>query len=265
MLYNLYYDIVEIPNHPKITVVTINEGIKGYRDESIEILHNFVKKFNLDVDIIELSFKEEFGFCLDEIVDLILKNNLKMNACTVCGTIRRRLLNDGAKRVNATKMAIGHNLDDVTQTLIISILRKDLSKIAINPPHSSIDDEQESDSNPFIPRIKPLIHLSNKEIASYCYYKGFDLQSKPCPYSQSFPIFRKFVQNFLNSFDERNSEVKYNLLDVNYQLYEIMHSTSKNNFNSFKTCTDCGDPAGQTRSECLYCELKRKFHEMNIR
>jgi uncharacterized protein (TIGR00269 family) len=263
MLYNLYNHIINILNHPRITVITINEGIKDYRDESLGILHEFVKKFNLDVDIIELGFKDEFGLSLDEIVELIIKNNVKMNACTICGTIRRRLLNDGAKRVNATKLAIGHNLDDITQTLLLNILRKDLTKIAINPPHTSIDDEEDNNDNPFITRIKPLIHLTNKEISAYCYYKGFNLQSRPCPYSQSFPIFRKTVQNFLNSFDERNFEVKYNLLDLNYQLFDILHTTSCNNPTSFQTCKTCGNPAGQTRSECLYCELKRQFHEMS--
>lgn len=260
MLYNLYQRQSRIMGAKKIVAINIDEGITGYREKNTDILRKFLKDFNIDVELIELSFKRDFGLSLDEMISIIKEKNMQLNACTICGTIRRRLLNDAAKNIGASKLAIGHNLDDTVQTLLLNILRNDVLKIGKDPPEiSGFEPNQEIEEN-FVHRIKPLIDLTEKETSAYAYYKGFPLQSNPCPYSRTDPILRRQVQIFLNSFDEKSPEIKYNLLNANYQLFEMINPfVSKSLKYIFKKCDICQQPAGPTRNVCLFCEFKKKF------
>ena len=66
----LLHIMVEIERRFPSTLyaVTIDEGIRGYRDEAMEIAAENCKK--LGVEHITLSFKELYGYTLDEIVKL---------------------------------------------------------------------------------------------------------------------------------------------------------------------------------------------------
>ena len=49
-----------------LTAVTVDEGIKGYRDEALEIADLNCKKLEIPHHIV--SFKELYGFTLDEMI-----------------------------------------------------------------------------------------------------------------------------------------------------------------------------------------------------
>ena len=73
----------------EISALTVDEGISGYRQESIKIAKSLCKKLGVELHIV--SFKGEFGKSLDEIV-----KNKKARVCTYCGVLRRYLLNKSA-------------------------------------------------------------------------------------------------------------------------------------------------------------------------
>ena len=258
MLYNLYQRQSRIKNTNKIKVIWIDEGIAGYREESKNNLLSFLAKFEIDVDLIELSFRKNFGMTLDAMVEIIRKENINLNPCSVCGTIRRRLLNDAAKDNKATKLAIGHNLDDTVQTLVLNLLRNDLHKIGTIKPHTSMSNPLSDVGKEFIQRIKPLIRLTDEEISLYCYFMDIPFQSNPCLYSEEFPILRKDVQSFINTISSRSHEIKYNLLKLNYELIEIL-SSANNMSDNFGRCKKCHQLTGSKRDLCLYCEYKVLF------
>jgi uncharacterized protein (TIGR00269 family) len=258
MLYNLYQSQLGIKNAAKIIVIWIDEGIIGYRQESENNLLSFMNKFKIDVDLVKLSFRKNFGMTLDEMVEIIRKENLKLNPCSVCGTIRRRLLNDAAINIKATKLAIGHNLDDTIQTLVLNLLRNDLRKVRSVKPHTSKSNPILDVGKEFIQRIKPLIRLTDEEISLYCYFMDIPFQSNPCLYSEAFPILRRDVQSFINAISSHSHEIKYNLLKVNYELIELLRS-SKNITENFGRCKICHQLTGPKRDICLYCEYKALF------
>ena len=75
----------------RLFALTIDEGIEGYRDESVEIAKDLCEE--LDVELHIVSFKEEYGKTLDE----ILKE--KDSPCTYCGVLRRWLLNKKSREL----------------------------------------------------------------------------------------------------------------------------------------------------------------------
>ena len=76
-----------------LVAISVDEGIKGYRQHGIDSAVNNAKM--LDVELVQKSFKEEEGFCLDDIYQ-----DFK-SACIPCGVFRRNILNKTAYELGA--------------------------------------------------------------------------------------------------------------------------------------------------------------------
>src|SRR3989344_3215836 len=156
----------------KITALAIDEGIHDYRDKSLEFLKNFCKENEIELKI--FSYKEEFGKALDEIL-----KTYKGIPCSICGVMRRYLLNKKSKELGATKLATGHNMDDEAQSIIMNFFRNNVEVSARMGPFTGVRRHPK-----FIPRIKPLYMLTEKEVTSYAFLKGFMDKFNECPNSQ---------------------------------------------------------------------------------
>ncbi len=101
----------------EITLVPIlvNEGIRGYRDETAEKAREACERFGLELR--EYSFEKEYGLTLDSATAF---EKRKHPACSYCGVWRKALLNKAALEVGANKLAIGHNADDTVQTFLMT-------------------------------------------------------------------------------------------------------------------------------------------------
>lgn len=66
-------------------LLSIDEGIKGYRDDSLETVKRNEQHYQVPLQI--LSYKDLYGWTMDEIVAAIgNKNN-----CTFCGVFRSQI------------------------------------------------------------------------------------------------------------------------------------------------------------------------------
>ncbi|ANQ09269.1 Cytoplasmic tRNA 2-thiolation protein 1 [Plasmodium coatneyi] len=105
-------------------LLAIDEGIKGYRDDSLKIVYMLREKYNLPLKV--LKFEDIFTYTMDTVVSFIGKKN----NCTVCGVFRRQAMERGALLFNATKLVTGHNADDLAETILMNMCRGDLEKLA---------------------------------------------------------------------------------------------------------------------------------------
>jgi len=138
----------------KIIAVTIDEGIKGYRDNSIKIAENYCKKKGIEHHIV--TFKDIIGKTMDEIA---LEND-ELGECSYCGVFRRVCLNTKSKELKIQKLATGHNLDDMSQSILMNFVNGDIQKLARLGPHKKIQPG-------LVPRMIPLRTIPEKEIALY--------------------------------------------------------------------------------------------------
>ncbi|CRG93705.1 PP-loop family protein, putative [Plasmodium gallinaceum] len=107
-------------------LLAIDEGIKGYRDDSLKVVYKLEKLYNLPLKI--LKFNDIFSYTMDDVVKFIGKKN----NCTVCGVFRRQAMEKGALLFNATKLVTGHNADDMAETILMNLCRGDIDKLARN-------------------------------------------------------------------------------------------------------------------------------------
>ncbi|KAJ8526646.1 hypothetical protein K7X08_029123 [Anisodus acutangulus] len=135
-------------------LLSVDEGITGYRDDSLETVKRNEIQYGLPLKVV--SYSELYGWTMDEIVKLIgLKNN-----CTFCGVFRRQALDRGAALLKVDKLVTGHNADDIAETVLLNILRGDIARLSRCTSIITGEDGP-------IPRCKPFKYTYEKEI-SFC-------------------------------------------------------------------------------------------------
>ena len=223
----------------EIIPVIIDEGIVGYRDKALESAVSLSQDLDLELHI--FSFQELFDYTLDEIVQL--KPPKSVGACSYCGVLRRRALNIAAQQLDADVIAIGHNLDDEAQTVLMNILRGDSSRILrTNIPRThSIQG--------LVPRIKPITELTERDIVAYAHHLGIPYHDVPCPYAEA--AYRNDVRAFLNDMEYRRPGTLLAILRSSESITESFRSSEKK--WNFALCERCNTPSPSKL--CKTCEL----------
>ncbi|KAL0841755.1 hypothetical protein ABMA28_014020 [Loxostege sticticalis] len=153
-----------------LMLLSIDEGITGYRDDSLETVKQNRDDYEMPLKI--LSYKDLYGWTMDEIVAQIgRKNN-----CTFCGVFRRQALDRGAALLNVKCIATGHNADDIAETVLMNVLRGDIARLKRCTAIST-------GSEGTIPRVKPLKYTYEKEIVMYAHYKKLVYFSTECVFA----------------------------------------------------------------------------------
>ncbi len=228
-----------------LVAVTVDEGIKGYRDEALNIAVENCKSLEIPYHIV--SFKELFGLTLDELLTKARVNGqTELTACAYCGVLRRRAMNVAAREVGATKIATAHTLDDEAQTVLMNILRGDISRLAKEKPVTS-------EAHPkLVRKIKPFCEIPENESALYAYVKKIPFQDTPCPYASE--ALRNDVRAMLNRMEEKHAGTKFTVSRAMERLRPALEQTTVK--ENFKTCCECGEPSAQEL--CKACEMLRQ-------
>jgi len=230
----------------ELIAITIDEGIKGYREESLRIAKKVAE--DLNVEHIVFSFKDLFGYTLDSIFERSLRKGLKLAPCTYCGVLRRKALNLAAREVHASKLATAHNLDDEAQTILINFLRGDIERLARLEPSQSIIHPK------FVPRVKPLMEIPENEVSLYVYLRELEFFSAPCPYAQY--ALRGDIREFLNKMEEKRPGTKFITLNTHLKLLPFLKQTLREEIY-LQECIICKEPT--PHKICKACELLQKI------
>lgn len=216
----------------KLIAVTVDEGIAGYRDRSIEAVKEFAS--SLGIEQRTFSFQNEFDLTIDKIVE----KDSHVKSCTYCGVFRRTLLNKAAREVNADKIAVGHNLDDEAQSVLMNVMRGDMKRMS----------RLSQRSDKFVRRIKPLKNIPEKEIVAYAVINSIPYFDGECP--NSFNNARRDVQTLLNEMEQKYPGTKSNIINF----YRKLPATSE--ITEATICMKCGEPS--SHEVCKACELLEK-------
>ncbi|OJJ75105.1 hypothetical protein ASPBRDRAFT_120200 [Aspergillus brasiliensis CBS 101740] len=154
-----------------LCLLSIDEGIKGYRDDSLETVKRNAQQYNMPLVIV--SYGDLYGWTMDQVVAQVGKKG----NCTYCGVFRRQALDRGAAKLGIKHVVTGHNADDVAETVMMNLLRGDLPRLSRGT--SIVTGSAASD----IKRSKPLKYAYEKEIVLYAHHRQLDYFSTECIYS----------------------------------------------------------------------------------
>ena len=154
-----------------LVLLSIDEGIKGYRDDSLETVKRNAVQYDMPLQIV--GYDELYGWTMDQVVEQIGKKG----NCTYCGVFRRQALDRGAARLGIKHVVTGHNADDIAETVLMNLLRGDLPRLARAASIVTASAASE------IKRSKPLKYAYEKEIVLYAHHKSLDYFTTECIYS----------------------------------------------------------------------------------
>lgn len=223
----------------ELVALTIDEGIKGYRDRSLRVARENVKALGLEHIVV--SFREALRATLDRIVHLAKRRRTGLHPCTYCGSARRSLLNQAARELGADKLATGHNLDDEAQAIMMNYVRADFARLyRLGPIYAGREG--------FVPRIKPLREIPEKETALYALILGLRVHLAQCPYVGGL---RSEIRDFLNELEVSHPNSKFKIL----RMFDRLRPHLARAMPGFemKRCEVCGEPA--PKNICKLCEL----------
>jgi uncharacterized protein (TIGR00269 family) len=200
-----------------LIAITIDEGIAGYRD--VSVAERIAASFG--VEWITASFSDEYGTTMDQIVE----TKGDRLSCSSCGVLRRRILNRVAREAGATKLALGHNLDDEAQSVLMNALRGDEARLI----RGGEPDEEH------VPRIKPFISIPEREVALYAHMHLVSFEQGRCPYSHN--ALRADVRKILNWYSWRHPSTRYSLIRLGEGLAGWAAREGPG-----RDCRECGEP-----------------------
>jgi tRNA 2-thiocytidine biosynthesis protein TtcA len=86
--------------------------------------------------------------------------------CGLCSRLRRGTLYSFAEKIGATKIALGHHMDDIVETLFLNMFHG--AKMKAMPPKLRSDDGRNV-------VIRPLAYCREKDLIAYSEYKDFPI------------------------------------------------------------------------------------------
>lgn len=221
-----------------IFAITVDEGIKGYRDDTIRSARRIAEDLGIEHEIV--SFRELYGFDLDDVVV-----GKEVAPCTYCGVFRKNALNRAAKRLEATKIATGHNLDDESQSVLMNYMKGDIERLMRFRPRRVQPG--------LVPRIKPFREIPEKETALYCMINGIYAESRECPYAQL--SLRADVRDMVNRLENLHPGTKHSVMLGFERVLE--HAATGWTQMDLASCRICGEPC--VKNICKACELLGKL------
>ncbi|XP_011196711.1 cytoplasmic tRNA 2-thiolation protein 1 [Zeugodacus cucurbitae] len=219
----------------QLILLSIDEGITGYRDDSLETVKKNRDDYQMPLKI--LSYDELYGWTMDRIVGQIGRSN----NCTFCGVFRRQALDRGAKQLEVDSIATGHNADDIAETVLMNILRGDTARLR------RCTDIRTGGGENTIPRVKPLKYTYEKEIVMYAHFKKLIYFSTECVFAPN--AYRGHARAYLKDLEKVRPSVIMDIIHSGEQL--LFKDTVKKPLRG--TCERCGFVSSQ--QPCKACIL----------
>lgn len=192
-------------------------GISGGKDSlsllyGLSGLRNFYpKKFELVAITVDLGYE---GFDLEpikklceqleveyHIVNTTINELIKEEGCSLCSRLRRGALNNRALELGCNKIVYAHNMDDVVETMMLSLIYE--GRFSTFYPVTSYEDTN-------LKLIRPFVFVTNAEAVGFMNKYELPVATNPCPFDHTSE--RSYVRSLLDDINKHTSGVRKRLM-----------------------------------------------------
>ena len=168
------------PIHFDLIAVNLDQKQPGFPEH---ILPEYLDKLGVDYKIVE---EDTYSIVTDKIPE-------GKTTCSLCSRLRRGILYRSAKQLGASKIALGHHMDDMVETLFLNMFHG--ARLKSMPPKLVSDDKQNV-------VIRPLAYCREADLQLFSELKGFPII--PCNLCGSQEnLQRKKIKAMLQDWDEQ--------------------------------------------------------------
>ncbi len=227
-----------------VHAIHINLLMGKWSDENELDVRKFCLEHKIPLHVYDVRKEIGYAMCY---VKSVLKEKAKLRQCTVCGIIRRWIINKKSRELGADKIATGHNLDDEAQNVFMNLMHGNpMLGINLGPLTGSIKDKK------FVARIKPLYFMKEKDVELYSRKNNFPVLYQRCPCVVG--ALRHKIRKELDILEKENSNLKENLV-LNF--LDIQKEMRKKIIGKLVYCKECGEPS---RNEvCKVCSMLKNL------
>src|SRR3954471_2122464 len=173
-----------------LVAVTVDSGYEGYRHDLISAT---CEQRGWEYRIQHTGI----GGVMDDLLDA------NATPCSLCARLRRGVLYRIAKEVGATKIALGHHLDDFVETLLLNLFFSGSLKAM---PARLVSDNGEHVV------IRPLVFVTESEARTYAKDEGFPIISCCCPVCGDLSLQRQRVKRLIAQLEVEHPDVKNSMI-----------------------------------------------------
>ena len=223
----------------------IGLGIGEYSMNSANFARTFAAE--RDLKLIEVDLASDHGFTVPEAAE-----RTRRVPCSACGLSKRHIFDSTAIDGGFDVVVTGHNLDDEAAVLFGNVARWQSDYLGRQRPVLAA-------TNGFPRKAKPLVRLSEREMAAYCVVRGIDYVVEECPMSAG----NKHLafKGILNQMEVESPGAKhafyFGFLERAAERFEFdldgTDDESGDSENGIGRCSECGSPSNG--EVCAFCRL----------
>ncbi|WP_167956652.1 tRNA lysidine(34) synthetase [Anaerosporobacter faecicola] len=171
------------PKKFEIEAISVNLGFDGMDLSPIVAL---CKELDVPYTIVDT-----------EIADVVFKERKEKNPCSLCAKMRKGAFNDMAKEKNCNKIAYAHHMDDIIETMFLSLLYE--GRFHSFSPVTYLDRMN-------LTVIRPLMYVKEMDVKGFRNLYNLPVQKNPCPadgYTR-----REYAKNLVKKLNQENPGAK---------------------------------------------------------
>jgi len=214
-----------------VAAIHINLGITGYSEKVEDACRRLCRMLDIPLEVVNLV--DAYGVGVEE-----LARSTRRSACSVCGVVKRYLMNRVPRELGANRVATGHNLDDVVEFFFKNWTSGNYFWISKQKPLLP------STHPKVLPKIKPLFERSGLENEMYVKARGLPYEADECPHAvtsrwgEIAELVEERAPGFKLAFARGLEEIKIVAPEP-----------------QFTQCSVCGEPS--SGDPCAFCRILR--------
>jgi len=251
VLLTMMVDIIGRRRDVELIAGCVDEGIDGYRAPSLECARELAEGLGIRFETLG---HEDMGYGrMDEVVGKMPAMGDRhveakgLMPCSYCGVFRRQSLNALAEKVNADLMALGHNLDDMAQSILMNLQKGEIDRSVRLAPHTRAPIDG------IAPRVVPLRWIPEQEIHAHAIQSGLSFHHGECPHAPG--AMRQQSRAVVAKLESQTPGARHGLLhslDQIRALHLEAHPKAKNEVNR---CAECGEIT--SKDVCQACTMRQ--------
>ena len=174
------------PQKFDLIAITVDLGYEGF---DLSAITELCKELNVEYHII----KTQIG-------SMVTQENLEGSACSLCARLRKGALNDAAKEFGCNKVAYGHHMDDVIETMMLALLFE--GRFCSFWPVTYLEKSE-------LTVIRPMLLVPEAEVKGFEHKFHLPCAKNPCPMEGSTK--REYVKTLLKQLNSDHPGVRKRL------------------------------------------------------
>lgn len=172
---------------PKFSVVAAHVVMKNISYESdMDYLRSYAESLGVPFICYETSFDPS--------------TDTRKSPCFLCSWNRRKVLFTVAKEQGCNKIALGHHMDDILETLLMNMTFQ--GAFSTMPPKLVMRKFD-------MTIIRPMCLVHEADLLQMAAYRGYKKQIKNCPYEKDSN--RSSIKEVFHTLEKLNPEARYSL------------------------------------------------------